>query len=70
MDTVTGQREYVVVPRIPTKEMLADGWYGAHEENAASVWELMIEAWERSLVEEIGQSEAVQVSLGEDVETG
>jgi hypothetical protein len=45
---VTGQEEFVLVPRNPTKEMLAEGWYEAHEENAAGVWRAMIEAWELS----------------------
>jgi hypothetical protein len=54
---VTGQREMIVVPRIPTKEMLAYGWYGAHVEDAGQTWSLMIEAWEKSS-EETGLSEA------------
>jgi hypothetical protein len=53
---VTGQCEYVLVPRVPTKAMLADGWYGAHDEDAASTWSLMIEAWERSIAEETDPS--------------
>jgi hypothetical protein len=50
-DAVTGQQEpeYILVPRVPTKEMLEDGWYEAHEESAAGVWRVMIEAWESSL---------------------
>lgn len=47
-NTVTGQQDYVLVPRTPTPEMLADGWYGAHDEDAEAVWRLMIEAWETS----------------------
>jgi hypothetical protein len=44
---VTGQVEdFAVVPRVPTKAMLEEGWYEAHEENAAGVWEDMIKAWE------------------------
>ena len=54
---VTGQQnDYVLVPRKPTDVMLADGWYGAHDEDAAATWILMIRAWERSLVEEIDRS--------------
>ena len=37
-DAVTGQSEFVLVPRVPTREMLKAGWYEANEENAASVW--------------------------------
>ena len=48
-NAVTGQQdEYVLVPRNPTPEMLAAGWYEAHEENARGVWDDMIEAWESS----------------------
>lgn len=46
-DAVTGQSKYVVVPRVPTKAMLEDGWYEAHDEDAAGVWRVMIRAWEK-----------------------
>lgn len=49
---MTGQKYMVLVPRQPTKEMLDDGWYGAHDEDAAAVWRLMVEAWERQLAAE------------------
>jgi hypothetical protein len=54
-DTVTEQQneDMILVPRKPTPEMLADGWYGAHDEDAGAVWRLMISAFERSLVEGI-----------------
>ena len=29
------------------KAMLKEGWYEAHDEDAAGVWRVMIEAWER-----------------------
>ncbi len=58
-NTVTGQREdYVLVPRKPTKEMLEDGWYGAHDEDAGATWRLMIEAYERALAARTCQLEA------------
>jgi hypothetical protein len=34
---------YACVPREPTKEMLEDGWYYAHEEDALGTWRVMIE---------------------------
>jgi hypothetical protein len=34
----------VVVPRTPTQAMLDAGWYSAHDEDAAGVWEEMIDA--------------------------
>jgi hypothetical protein len=37
---------YVVVPKVPSKKMLDEGWYEAHDENAAGVWRDMIEAYE------------------------
>lgn len=46
MSTVTGQCEMVLVPRLPTSDMLAEGWYGAHDEDVGTVWRLMVEAWE------------------------
>lgn len=52
-DAVTGQQsDFVLVPRNPTSAMLADGWYGAHDEDAAATWSLMVRAWEKSLAEE------------------
>jgi hypothetical protein len=42
-------RECVLVPRLPTKEMLDTVWAEAHEENAAGAWRDMIEARESSL---------------------
>jgi hypothetical protein len=45
---VTGQPEYILVPRIPTKAMLDAGWYEAHDEDAAGVWREMIRAWEET----------------------
>jgi hypothetical protein len=47
-DAVTGQSEYVQVPRVPTEEMLRAGWSSANEEDAAGVWRCMIEEWESS----------------------
>jgi len=46
---VTGQKEneYVLVPRKPTEAMLAAGWYEAHDEDAAGVWRVMVEEWEK-----------------------
>ena len=46
---VTGQQdEMVLVPRNPTPGMLEAAWASAHDENAALVWQDMIEAWELS----------------------
>ena len=45
-DAVTGQQDYVLVPRVPTREMLEAGWYEAHDEDAAGVWREMIRVWE------------------------
>jgi hypothetical protein len=44
---VTGQSEFVLVPRVPTKGMLEAGWYEAHDEDAAGVWREMISVWEK-----------------------
>jgi hypothetical protein len=57
-DAVTGQPEFILVPRVPTIEMLKAGWYEAHDEDAAGVWREMIKTWEmqmrdRELVKEI-----------------
>jgi hypothetical protein len=49
-DAVTGQSEYVLVPRVPTKAMLAEGWYEAHDEDAAGVWRVMVEEWEKEMM--------------------
>jgi hypothetical protein len=47
---VTGQnKEYVLVPRVPTKEMLKAAWADALGEDAAGVWRSMIEAFEDQL---------------------
>ncbi len=46
---MTGQdKDFVLVPRKPTPEMLAAGWYEAHDENAEGVWRDMIAAYEGS----------------------
>jgi hypothetical protein len=45
-DAMTGQSEYVLVPREPTPAMLKAGWYEAHDEDAEGVWRVMIEAYE------------------------
>ncbi|MDE2329985.1 MAG: hypothetical protein KGK16_04290 [Bradyrhizobium sp.] len=37
--------EMVLVPRIPTKEMLDAAWADALAEDAAGVWHSMIENW-------------------------
>jgi hypothetical protein len=37
--------EMVLVPRIPTKEMIDAAWASALDENAMGVWEDMIQAW-------------------------
>lgn len=44
--------EYVLVPRVPTKEMLEEGWYEAHDEDAAGVWRVMIKVASRQHKEE------------------
>ena len=43
---VTGQ--YVLVPRNPTKKMLAAAWADALAEDSAGVWQAMIQQWESS----------------------
>lgn len=35
----------VLVPRVPTKEMIEAAWADAHAEDALGVWKSMIEAW-------------------------
>lgn len=47
-DAVTGQPEFVLVPRVPTKEMLQSAWAEALAEDAAGVWSAMIERYEES----------------------
>jgi hypothetical protein len=36
----------VIVPRIPTAEMLEDAWDDIHEEDGPSAWRDMIESFE------------------------
>jgi hypothetical protein len=40
--------EMVLVPRVPTKEMLDAAWADAHDEDAAGVWRAMIDAWQKT----------------------
>lgn len=40
-----GEAEMVLVPRVPTAEMIDAAWATALDENAAGVWRDMIEAW-------------------------
>lgn len=47
-DANNSEPEMVLVPRKPTKEMLEAAWAAAHAENAAEVWQEMIEAWEKA----------------------
>jgi hypothetical protein len=47
-DAVTGQQEMVLVPRMPTKQMLDAAWADALAEDASGVWRAMIEEWESS----------------------
>jgi hypothetical protein len=48
MKAVTGQREeMILVPRVPTKNMLDEAYYPALAEDAGAVWEAMIEEYER-----------------------
>ncbi len=39
------QPEMILVPRKPTKEMLKAAFDDAHDEDAAGVWNSMVEAW-------------------------
>jgi hypothetical protein len=56
--TVTGQRsDFVVVPRVPTEMMLYAAKDAALAEDAAWVWESMIENYEQS------------IRLGEEIRT-
>jgi hypothetical protein len=47
--TVTGQQDYILVPRKPSAEMLYAAADAALAEDAAAVWEEMIGEYERSL---------------------
>jgi len=50
---VIGQaKQYIVVSRQPTKEMLDAAWSSALAEDARGVWKDMIEAYERVLASE------------------
>lgn len=50
---MTGQvKQYILVPRQPTKEMLDAAWPSALAEDAGGVWKDMIEAYERGLASE------------------
>ena len=49
------ETEMVLVPRRPTKEMIEAAWATALDENAAGVWESMIQAW---LTSRSGKSES------------
>jgi hypothetical protein len=40
--------DMVLVPRVPTKEMIDNAWAAATAESAPDVWKDMIEAWEQS----------------------
>lgn len=46
-DAVTGQCEFVLVPRVPTEEMLEAASDYALDEDAGGVWKAMIEEYER-----------------------
>jgi hypothetical protein len=39
------EREMVLVPRIPTAEMIEEAWAAALAEDAEQVWRVMIETW-------------------------
>ena len=43
---VTGQSEYVLIPRVPTREMLRAAADDALAEDALGVWKSMIKAYE------------------------
>lgn len=47
-DAVTGQAVYVLVPRVPTKEMLRAAADEALAEDALGVWKSMIEEYENT----------------------
>jgi hypothetical protein len=64
--TVTGQQEFVLVPRTPTKEMLEAAWADALAEDAMGVWRAMVERWESSCKQgELGQGEPLVPPLSE-----
>jgi hypothetical protein len=49
--TVTGQQQkndYVLVPRIPTREMVDAAWAYALDEDAEGVWRSMLNEYEAS----------------------
>ena len=46
---VTGQCEFVSVPRVPTRFMLEAAWADALAEDAEGVWNSMIEAYLSSI---------------------
>lgn len=43
---VTGQQEMVLVPRVPTREMIEAAYWSAFGEDAEGVWKAMIHAYE------------------------
>lgn len=45
-DAVTGQSEYVLVPRAPTQAMIKAAYWSAYDEDAEGVWEKMISTYE------------------------
>jgi hypothetical protein len=47
--------ELVLVPRLPTKEMIEAAYWDALGEDAAGVWKAMIEAWLSSQERELGK---------------
>lgn len=61
-DTVTGQQVlllliaelsasgYLIVPRVPTQQMLEDAGDYAHDEDAAGVWRAMIASYEGKIL--------------------
>lgn len=48
--TEQAQSDYILVPRKPTKEMLEAAWADALSEDAAGVWQSMIEEYEKGYV--------------------
>jgi hypothetical protein len=51
MNTVTGQQEMVLVPRIPTAAMLEAAKDEAMAEDASAVWREMVREFERSSIQ-------------------
>lgn len=41
------QNGFACVPREPTEEMLEEGWYYAHEEDAKGTWRAMIDVGDK-----------------------